>query len=148
MAVTNCTRFGHILQTVSTLASPKCKTACNIQLQTSFLKPKDSFTYPVLDCVPDFVHARELHRSGRTYFPRFMQSVIQNGPFLKRIHLNKLSARWLHFDVQVCSFKCTSEKLFHLTDTFHHNMTAKSLNKRMIILFTLLRPPPGLHTDG
>ena len=25
---------------------------CNIQLQTSFFKPQNSFTYPVLDCVP------------------------------------------------------------------------------------------------
>ncbi len=24
---------------------------CNIQLQTSFFKPKDSFMYPILDCV-------------------------------------------------------------------------------------------------
>ncbi len=28
---------------------------CNIQLQTSFFKSKDSFTYPVLDCVPYLV---------------------------------------------------------------------------------------------
>ncbi len=56
---------------------------CNIQLQTSFVKPKDSFMYPILECVhmsytclTDFVRPRELLRSAGTYFLSFTQSVI------------------------------------------------------------------------
>ncbi len=42
---------------------------CNIQLQTSFVLHM-SYT-----CLTDFVHPRELWRSGGMYFPSFTQSV-------------------------------------------------------------------------
>ena len=42
----------------------------------------------------------------------------------------KYSVSWFYLMEQVCSFKCTSEKLINLTDTFHYKMTAKPLIKK------------------
>ncbi len=50
---------------------------CNMQLQTSFFKPKDSFIqlHMSYTCLVEFVHHKELPRSRGTYFPSFTQSV-------------------------------------------------------------------------
>ncbi len=59
---------------------------CNTQLQSSFFKPKDSFMYPILDCVGNpfeyELHSfdrfcasqRVMKRYGGMYFPLFTQS--------------------------------------------------------------------------